>query len=163
MTKNIRLQQRKRSLCDENGDNFPKSHVIPKGLYPKIQTGNPFVKLSVDGSVKKDNFRQNGIFDNKILCDACEKKTAKWDSGAIRIFNRILNSPVSIIGTSNYKEIFFTSGDEYKDFKLFFLSLLYRANFASDDFFEDVCLGIKHTKKLRIYFYPTTFALQLTI
>ncbi|GAB2181477.1 hypothetical protein DLREEDagrD3_17000 [Denitratisoma sp. agr-D3] len=78
-----------------------------------------------------------------MLCDTCEQKFSIWERYASLVLKG--GVPLTIRQEGN---IVYVSGLNYEQFKLFQLSILWRAGISSLKFFEKVQLG-KHAEELR--------------
>ena len=127
-------------LC-HNDKELKNSHIIPEFFYkPLYDEKHRFnvIPLSEDQIFR---YEQKGLRE-KLLCGDCENKLSKWEDYVRRIFY-------------GGKEILITNGDpikiegiDYAKFKLFQLSLLWRASVSKLKFFEGVSLG-PHEEKIR--------------
>lgn len=117
------------------------SHIIPELLYKPIYDKNPkrFFAVSTNPTAKFD-FEQKG-YREKLLCKQCEGRFNKWET----YVSKILDQKVGYI--EGNRRVTFVNLD-YKNFKLFQLSLLWRAGVSSLEEFSDVTLG-PHREKLR--------------
>jgi hypothetical protein len=83
---------------------------------------------------------QNGIWDNRILCDICDGSFSPWDNYGFRILG---NPPGNNILPQNDAEMqaFVIKNIKYDVLKLFILSLLWRASVSTVPFFSRIQLG----------------------
>ena len=95
----------------------------------------PFLTREIGAS--KEGLRE------KMLCDACEQKFSVWERYASLVLKG--GVPLTVRQEGNIVHI---SGLDYERFKLFQLSVLWRAGISSLQFFEKVQLG-KHAEQLR--------------
>jgi len=125
------------------------SHIISEFLYGSIYDDKHRMML-LDLS-KKTNKRnkiilQTGVRE-KLLCGECEEKLSKWETYASKIiFHNVPKSP------NDLNNIAVWSGIDYKTFKLFQLSLLWRAGISNLPEFKQVKLG-PHEEKIRVMLY----------
>lgn len=130
------------ALCGLNRD-LRNSHILPEFFYKLIYDPNPqrFHVLSTEPSTP-ERFLQKGLRE-RLLCGDCEQKLSRWEHYAKRVLidaHGVQVTPVS------HGWVF--SGIDYKRFKLFQLSLLWRMGVSNLPFFEDVELG-PHEARLR--------------
>lgn len=119
------------------------SHIIPEFVYDDIYDQDPrrFNMLSTEPS-KCNKFEQKGIRE-KLLCEKCEGKLSRYEDHARRVL--FGGHEISI----QKKPGMITIGKvDYCKFKLFLLSILWRAGVAKHDYFEQVKLG-HHERILR--------------
>lgn len=128
------------ALCLED-KKLRKSHIIPEFFYKPIYEEDPerYFGVSTDSSEGIDH-RQQGIW-GRLLCGDCEQHLSKWeDYASTLLYQRAQVQEISIgLRVVNV---------EYEKFKLFLLSLLWRAGATSRKEFSEVSLG-PHEEKLR--------------
>jgi len=127
-----RLCQKKRQLRN--------SHVLPEFFYKKMYD-EKHRALQVPSDAR-EKFVQKGIREY-LLCQECETKLSRYEKYAVEIIREIPEFLTDSSGLFTYFE-----NVEYSRFKLFQLSLIWRAGITSDKMFENVSLG-KHEEKLR--------------
>jgi hypothetical protein len=117
-----------------------KSHIIPFKLYWQLvdENGN-IAKLLSPYDDEHPKRRSNGFYDY-FLCDEHEKQ-----------FNVVDNYACELLRDSVPKEM--NNGWEftnvnYKLIKLFFISMLWRAHWATNSFFQKIDLG-PHEKRIK--------------
>ena len=116
-----------------------KAHIYPKKLYnpmkDSFQDSKPADRVpyafSKDGSAKQ---WQNGIYDENILCGCCDKLLGYFDEHGQSVLKNIREAEGDVITLK--KEDF-----NYNTFKLFFLSILWRASISNLPFFDKIKLG----------------------
>lgn len=129
------------SLCKEEAP-LNKSHIIPEFIYTSMyDEKHRFHLLSTSISIK-NKMAQKGVREN-LLCDNCEQKLSKYE----RYASLILNGGIPIIFSLNGNRID-AEGLDYRKFKLFALSILWRASVSKLDIFSQVLLG-PHEELLR--------------
>jgi len=85
---------------------------------------------------------QKGVRE-KLLCEDCEQKLSIWE----RYASQLLSGGAAIVATRD-KNLWHLSGVDYIPFRLFQLSILWRASISTLDFFANVSLG-EHEEKIR--------------
>ncbi|MXS82951.1 hypothetical protein [Nitrosomonas oligotropha] len=129
------------ALCLQEAE-LRRSHVIPEFLYETLYDEKH--RLQVLSIIpEQGNWREQKGLREKLLCDACEQKFSVWERYASLVLKGGI--PLTVKQESNIVHI---SGLDYKRFKLFQLSVLWRAGISSLQFFEKIQLG-KHTEELR--------------
>ena len=123
------------------------SHIIPEFTYQPMYNKKPrrFLEMR-DIDVGKVGYQQKG-YREKLLCfghDGCETRLSRFEKDAQRLFVDSLPPPES----PNSKCLVFKSL-EYGRFKLFILSVLWRASISSHQLFERVSLGEVHEENIR--------------
>lgn len=119
-----------------------KSHVIPEFVYESLyDEKHRFHVLSIIPD-KSNSLEQKGIRE-PLLCDECEQKFSIWE----RYASLVLKGGVEL-SSRREGNIIFIGDLDYKKFRLFQLSVLWRAGISSLQFFENVNLGC-HKETLR--------------
>jgi hypothetical protein len=121
-------------LCSKD-EPLKKSHIIPEFLYSALYDDkHRFHEIHVDLDTK-NRFSQQGVRE-PLLCDSCEQHFSKFE----RYASLVLNSGFELT-VRRIEGILHFEGVEYNQFKLFALSILWRASVSTLDFFEEVNLG----------------------
>lgn len=94
--------------------------------------------LSSDGTWSKR--LPKGLYDEGILCQACDSALGKWDQHAWEAL-----APPPPPGTQQHYRL----RSEYPKLKLFFVSLLWRAHHSPKEFFGHVRLNIEQETRAR--------------
>ena len=131
------------ALCTVNGD-LQNSHIIPEFFYKLTYDAKPrrFHVVSATPS-ERESFEQKGLRE-RLLCRACEQEFGRWESYA----KSALIDAKGVTITRHKDRITFHNLD-YRQFRLFQLSLLWRMGVSTLPFFKDVALG-PHEEKLRL-------------
>jgi hypothetical protein len=154
-------------LCGENSE-LQNSHIIPEFFYDLIYDENPrrFRSVPADPS-EKIKYEQQGICEHLFCKDCDNRRLGQWEDYVKRAFidGKIVDGkrPQAV----KMRECVVLQNLDYKKFKLFLLSLLWRMSIAKHDFFANVNLGQQHEGKihkalldedpLRPEEYPCTF------
>lgn len=129
------------ALCCEPHQ-LKNSHIIPEFLYQSLYDEiHRFHVLSVVPD-QDNSLMQKGIRE-PLLCQSCEQKFSVWE----RYASLALRGGVELTHRRE-GNIICISGLDYAKFRLFQLSILWRASVSSLQFFENVQLG-RHEEKLR--------------
>jgi hypothetical protein len=119
-----------------------KSHIIPEFFYKPLYDSLHRLQLLKFTPEEKKSYVQKGIRE-KLLCQDCEQLLSQFEDHARKLF----------YGGQEFS--FRKEGDrvirkdiDYKKFKLFELSLLWRAGVSAHPFFRRVTLG-PHQERLR--------------
>ena len=134
-------------LCLVENVKLCNSHIFPEFLYremydPRLQSFNVYSS--------KSNWcpsrRYQGIYE-RLLCVACERRFRDLETYACQaFFNGLMTPPLQS------KEGFIVQGIEYKRFKLFLISLIWRAGVSERSEFSNVKLH-KHAERMRRMLY----------
>ena len=138
-------------LCGEDKELCEQSHIIPNFMYQDLfdENNRMYAILSKEGKIKQRGYRKTGEFDKHILCHSCDNETlGKLDRYA------------SLILYDGYPKIFehragpdgmkytYCAEIDYAQFKLFLLSVLWRASISDRPLFREVQLG-PHEERIR--------------
>lgn len=138
------------ALC-QNEKELKKSHIIPeffyKSLYEKVGNSYRFNVVPLD-SDQKLRYKQKGLTE-PLLCEDCEGQLSQYENHVRQIF---YGGTGIYITNGNPIKI---EGIDYQKFKLFQLSILWRASVSNLDFFENVSLG-PHEEKIRKMIFNET-------
>ncbi len=116
------------------------SHIIPLGLYWGLNdpNGRP-AKLLSPHENEYPKRQPAGFYDN-FVCEKHEEQFNDYDTYACSLLRD--TTPTKVINGWEFVDV------KYDLIKLFFLSLLWRAHWASNDFFEKIDLG-PHEKRIK--------------
>jgi hypothetical protein len=121
-------------LCHEEGD-LKNSHIIPEFIYSSLyDEKHRFYEISADEN-KKNKMPQKGVREY-LLCGECEQHLSKNE----RYVSLILNGGYSL-NVRKEGRLVHLRRVEYSKFKLFALSVLWRAGVSNLEFFDQVKLG----------------------
>jgi hypothetical protein len=128
-------------LCNK-ADDLRNSHIIPEFMYSSLyDEKHRFYEISTDIE-KKNKLPQKGVRE-RLLCGVCEQHIGQYERYASLVLKGGIELQIANEGRMTH-----VSGIEYSRFKLFALSVLWRAGVSSLDFFRQVSLG-PHEPKLR--------------
>ena len=130
------------ALC-LNDRKLCRSHIIPEFLYKPLYNDQRRIEVLSILPNRKDWQEQKGLWEY-LLCETCEQKLSVWEGYSRKVLNG--GTPLKGQQEGNLIRI---CGIDYASFKLFQLSLLWRASVSSLSFFERVNLGV-HEEKLRV-------------
>jgi hypothetical protein len=120
------------------------SHVLPEwGYGPLYDNKHRMIALRVGGDQPASaEYMQKGIRE-RLLCKGCEARLSRHEKYArdLLMARKPLDLPPSRGQVVNQAD--------YTPFKLFQLSLLWRAHLSSHEFFTTVDLGFRHAERLR--------------
>lgn len=112
-----------------------ESHVIPEFLYPPTYDEKHRAIKATSQLTNGEPFIQKGLRE-RLLCQTCETLLSKYESYAAGVIKKIQGaSPEPGDRTVEFE------GIDYARFKLFQLSLLWRASIAEGDMFAYISLG----------------------
>ena len=128
-------------LC-QNDRELRNSHIIPEFLYKTLyEESGRFNELNLDKG--RNKFHQKGIRE-RLLCDECEQLFSKYE----RYASLLLNGGYELLVLPEPPVVHFKNID-YRKFKIFALSILWRAGVSTNKAYSQVELG-KHEERLRL-------------
>lgn len=131
------------ALCLENAE-LQNSHIVPEFLYGAMYDERHRFNVLTVIPDQRDRIEQKGIRE-ALLCRSCELKISKWEHYA----SLVIKGGARGVDGSRQGNVISVTGIDYATFKLFLLSLIWRASVARDHYFERVRLG-KHQERIRI-------------
>lgn len=129
-------------LCQEDTD-LMRSHIIPEFMYKSLYDEKNRFHVLTNHPRKRKLIEQKGIRE-KLLCQNCKTHISQWERYASLVFSGRAN-----VVSKNEGKLIHISGIKYTPFKLFALSVLWRAGVSSLKDFEQVSLG-PHAEKIRM-------------
>ena len=138
-------------LCHKNKKLLKKSHVIPDFMYKELfdEKHRLYEALLSPDYQLKSKTRQTGGYDKNILCGNCDNKIfGRLERYAsLVLFGGIELSIKAISGESKSTYVH-VKGIDYRKFKLFLLSMLWRASISKLPIFRNVDLD-EHQQVIR--------------
>ena len=128
-----RLCQQNRELCE--------SHIIPEFLYRTLYSQRKHQFFQLSGPPKARKWQQG--FRERMLCRICEEKLSRWETYAAQIL--FGGREITIENKNNSLLVHHV---DYQKFKLFQLSLIWRAGASSIQQYSSIKLG-QHERTLR--------------
>jgi len=117
------------------------SHILPEFFYlPLYDKQHRTVSVQSD---QKEKLVQKGIREY-LLCQECETRFSRYENYAATLIKKIptfLKDKSGLFVGSN--------GVDYEKFKLFQLSMLWRASVSQTKMFANVKLGNNHEERIR--------------
>lgn len=126
-------------LCLKESE-LRKSHILPEFFYLPLY--DELHRTMHIPSNKKEKLIQKGVREY-LLCQECETKLSRYEGYAIKAIRDIPNFKKDLRGGT-----VFSDNVDYETFKLFQLSILWRAGVSNNLMFANVNLG-KHEQKIR--------------
>ena len=132
-------------LCLAQNVKLVKSHIIAKSIHAlSSRSENPAqVKILSADPGKPPQKLPSGIYSN-FLCANCESIFQKWEDHALLFFKKNYELPLP----TSLPFIKLENFDSQK-LKLFFISILWKADASTHDGYSRVNIGQKHREKLR--------------
>lgn len=132
-------------LCNKD-KKLIKAHIIPESFYISIKKSDKTLQIYSGKEGEYPKRSQIGLYDQNILCNECEKSFHRYDDYGIKV---LIRSSLKREYIKDNNEIigYILHGIDYRKFKLFFMSILWRADISSKNEFKKVNLG-RHLKEL---------------
>lgn len=141
-------------LCLEEKQLLKKSHIIPDFMHKGLRDeDNKFFLINIEDYSKSEK-KYTGEFEPDILCQECDNKIiGQYETYAHKILYGGKINKGENIKFKNQKNqsgliSTYVEGIDYKKFKLFLLSLLWRSSISSRKFYGQVSLG-PHEETIR--------------
>jgi hypothetical protein len=137
-------------LCGNETKLLRKSHIIPDFMYQDLfDEKHRIHEVVVNKEYPlKSKMRQSGVYDKNILCSNCDNKII----GSLESYaSYALYDGIELTvehSTDNLRKYINVKGLNYSKFKLFLLSILWRASISNLPVFQYVNLG-KHEQIIR--------------
>jgi hypothetical protein len=129
------------ALCQINSS-LRNSHIIPEFLYDTLYDDKHRLHQLSTNPDAKDHLLQKGVRE-PLLCEPCEQRLSVLE----RYVSLVLNGGVGLMYHRAGKRLLL-EGLDYTKFKLFQLSVLWRASISSLPMFTQVSLG-SHEDRIR--------------
>ena len=135
-------------LCGTPQEKFPKSHIIPEFMYKDIKNAKSQIfrmRMPYGDRLKPI---LTGYYEKPLLCTECEKKIGLWESYAEKVLNGSTHFQMPVVSKTKDDLIQSVTGIDYTSFKLFLLSIIWRASVTNQPFFKEVSLGKEHEDRI---------------
>lgn len=129
-------------LCKQNKP-LLKSHIFPEWLYTPLYDKNHRFSVLSTNENKRRGTRPKGIYE-RLLCQECEVQMSRWEGYARGVFYG--DDPG--IKIEYYGDRVVLSGLRYTPFKLFQMSLIWRASITNRQEIHKIHLG-PHAERFR--------------
>jgi len=130
------------SICQMCGQRsrLIRAHIIPRSFYPEHRRGGGTLSLLSSGPKSRRHRSQMGVYDNQLVCAACERRFDSFDNYASKL---LLDNAKNFETIKQNSEIiaYQIGSFDYEKMKLSSLSLLWRATKSKRQEFKHVQLG----------------------
>lgn len=154
-TGNKRECYMKCNLCQLEIPLLKKSHIIPDFMYEGLFDEKHFTSVVKFDEMKIIGKRPTGIYDKNILCKKCDNEIiGNYESYASKVLHGRNISERLRFKISNFTQDkgagkLSVENIDYKKFKLFLLSILWKGHISKNEFFENIDLGGKYSEQIR--------------
>lgn len=131
-------------LCDVEKP-LRESHIIPRFFYKPMEWNEKNFRYQILRTHSDNIITDQGGIKERLLCEDCEQIFSRFEN----YINRTLYGGIELTFRNLSNRRWLISGLHYNKFKLFQLSILWRASVSSQEFFESVRLGVKHETQIR--------------
>ncbi len=131
-------------LCGNNKKLLKKSHIVPDFMYQNLfdEKHRIFEVLLKQDSQLKKRTRQSGGYDKDILCGKCDNKIlGSLERYASLVLYGGIELTIENSQDQNKSTYISVKGIDYRKFKLFLLSILWRASISNLPIFQKVNIG----------------------
>ncbi len=128
-------------LCGTPQEKFPKSHIIPEFMHKHIKNAKSQIfrmRMPYGDRLKPV---PTGFYQKPLLCGECEQKLGRWENYAEKVLNGSPHVKMPKVVRTEDDLIQSVSDIDYQQFKLFLLSIVWRASATNLPFFREVALG----------------------
>jgi len=123
-----------------------RSHIIPEFIYKSLYDDDHRIEMISAKPEVENRDIQKGLWEH-MLCHDCETKISKWEDYAKHAITGGNKAPITVVEAIRGRGVK-VAGIDYHKFKLFQLSVLWRAHVAKWPFFSAVDLG-HHAEPIR--------------
>jgi hypothetical protein len=136
-------------FCHKQVPKLVNAHIIPRSLFKAaLGNGKSFILTEVDDLDLDTKHHQSGISDKKILREQCERIFGPYDTHAFEVVTDLLATKQIFHDSFGKPFAYISKMADYRLFKLFVLSVLWRASVSSLNFFQEIHLS-PHEEKIR--------------
>ena len=136
-------------FCHNNVPRLVNAHVIPRSFFKVTRgTGKHSILIGVDERKLDKKFKQAGLSDKSILCEQCERLFTPYDKHGFEAVIEMLDSKQIYCDEEGNPCAYVAEKANYELFKLFALSVLWRASVSSIEFYESIKLGT-HEERIK--------------
>lgn len=133
-----------------------RAHIIPRSFFKQLRIDDQMPKLlSVGPDSVTEHVYQSGIWDSNIVCRECEARFGPYDDHGIRVLRGVTKCPIFKDKDDGNELSYVLQNASYARLKMFFLTVLWRAHWASHRFFSQVDLG-PYADKLAVHIRSDT-------
>jgi len=118
-----------------------KAHIIPKSMYRQMYINSESPEMYSNKKGIHPRKSHVGEYDQGIVCEACEALFSPWDDYAQELLLAEYQDGDFFVDANGNKRAYTFNTFNYVKLKLFFLSLLWRADASSRPFFRRVDIG----------------------
>lgn len=117
-----------------------KAHIIPEGFFRPLRSGKLAPEMHTNSPGKFPKRTPVGIYDSTILCKECDQKMAPWYEYAQELLLRRFSDAPGLY-LNRQRVAWRIESFDYRQLKLFFVSVLWRASVSEQPFYKRISVG----------------------
>jgi len=117
-----------------------KAHIVPEGFFRVLRDGSGVPELHTNKRGAYPKRAPVGVYDKSILCRNCDNVFSPWDNHAQHVLLHNFSDTMAFYSGPT-KVGWKIDRFDYRRFKLFFISLLWRASVSTHQFYQRVSVG----------------------
>lgn len=127
-------------LCSEDR-NLIRAHVVPEAFFRVLRAGGEAPLLVTNSPGQYSKRSPIGVYDQGILCGACESKFSRVDGYGIDVFLNRFEEIFQPIDHQGALVAFQTPHVDQELLLRFLVATLWRASVSTQSYYSRVCLG----------------------
>lgn len=127
-------------LCGEN-KNLIDAHIVPKALIREILPSDGKALMIIEKGLPFTPKSWSGEYDSEILCSSCDAYLGIFEEIGINILRSVESYETIVSSVDQRVKVYKLIDFNYVSFKLFILSILWKASISKRFAYEAVCLG----------------------
>ena len=138
-------------FCQNEFEKLADAHIIPRSFFKLTRgKGKHSILVGVDEKELDKKHKQAGLSDKSILCQDCDNhRFGPYDKHGIEAVLDLLNTKKLYRDDFGNPCAYLANKADYTKFKLFLLSVLWRASISSIEFYEHIDLGSSHVERIK--------------
>jgi len=136
-------------FCHKEVPKLVDAHIISRSFFKVTRgKGKHSVLLTVDEKKLGKKFKQAGVSNKTILCEQCERLFTPYGQHGFEAVVEMLKSKQEFRDAFGNSYAYIATKADYNLFKLFILSVLWRASVSKIESYECIKLGI-HEERIQ--------------
>ncbi len=133
-------------VCKLCGETKPlvKSHIIPEAFWREVRNNNEIPLLISSGQNQIPKKAPIGVYDNTILCAACEVSFGKLDDYGIKVLLRKSDELFQPIRNEDGSVVYIAKEIDQQILLKFFVSVIWRASISVQPFYKRINIESSH-------------------
>lgn len=118
------------------------AHIVPKALIREVLPPDKKALLVIEKGLHYTPRSWTGEYDSEILCASCDAYLGTFEQIGIETLRSIKSCETIVSSVNEQVKVYKLVNFDYVRFKLFFLTLLWKASVSKKSSFEVVSLGL---------------------